>query len=157
MKFLDNKFARVLTIVLALQAKRGWLHRISRSKQQTIAQTYIAALNIKTPDGEKPIRQLSGGNQQKALLARWLVTDPKVLILDEPTRGIDVGAKFEIANLMETLGTEKGMAVVFISSELEEVVRSSHRVIVLRDRKVVGELTGDQISEPAIMATIAGK
>ncbi len=142
-------------IVLALQARRGWLRRIPRAKQQEIADHYIKALNIKTPDSEKSIRLLSGGNQQKALLARWLVTEPKLLILDEPTRGIDVGAKFEIARLIESL-CEKGMALVFISSELEEVVRSSHRVLVLRDRHVVGELAGDQISEGAIMSTIAG-
>jgi monosaccharide-transporting ATPase len=141
-------------IILALQARRGWLRKISRAKQQEIADHYIKALNIKTPDSEKSIRLLSGGNQQKALLARWLVTEPKLLILDEPTRGIDVGAKFEIARLIESL-CEKGMALLFISSELEEVVRSCHRVLVLRDHHVVGMLAGDQITEGAIMSTIA--
>jgi ABC-type sugar transport system ATPase subunit len=98
---------------------------------------------------------LSGGNQQKVLLARWLAMRPRFLILDEPTRGIDVGAKAEIEKLMQTL-REKGLAILFISSELEEVVRDSQRVIVLRDRTKAGELTGDQISEEIIMRTIAG-
>ena len=98
---------------------------------------------------------LSGGNQQKVLLARWLAMRPRFLILDEPTRGIDVGAKAEIEKLMQTL-REKGLAILFISSELEEVVRDSQRVIVLRDRTKAAELTGDQISEEIIMRTIAG-
>ena len=98
---------------------------------------------------------LSGGNQQKVLLARWLAMRPRFLILDEPTRGIDVGAKAEIEKLMQTL-REKGLAILFISSDLKEVVRDSQRVIVLRDRTKAGELTGDQISEEIIMRTIAG-
>jgi len=112
-------------------------------------------LNIATSDAEKPIKWLSGGNQQKAILARWLASQPRLLILDEPTRGIDIGAKAEIEKLIARLCRE-GMAIVFISSELEEVVRDSHRVVVLRDRKKVGELTGDQIDLSAIMKIIAG-
>jgi simple sugar transport system ATP-binding protein len=97
---------------------------------------------------------LSGGNQQKVLLARWLATQPRLLILDEPTRGIDVGAKAEILKLVQSLGKE-GLSVLFISSELEEVVRYCERVAVLRDRAKVGELAGSQITEEGIMHTIA--
>jgi len=141
-------------IILVLQSQRGWWRKISRRKQNEIANHYIKALNIKTSDAEKAIKFLSGGNQQKAILARWLLSKPKLLILDEPTRGIDVGAKVEITKLMDALRHE-GMALLFISSELEEVVRTSQRVIVLRDRKKVGELTGEQINEASIMSTIA--
>jgi monosaccharide-transporting ATPase len=101
------------------------------------------------------VMTLSGGNQQKVLLARWLVTQPRLLILDEPTRGIDVGAKAEIEKLIQSLRA-KGMAILFISSELEEVVRDCQRVIILRDRAKAGELAGRQITEHAIMQTIAG-
>jgi galactofuranose transport system ATP-binding protein len=141
-------------IILVLQARRGWLRKLSRRQQRKIADQFINALNIATPDAEKQIRLLSGGNQQKAILARWLAARPELLMLDEPTRGIDVGAKFEIAKLMDELCRE-GMGILFVSSELEEVVRSSHRVVVLRDRHKVGELIADQISEEKIMATIA--
>ncbi|MFI5378063.1 MAG: sugar ABC transporter ATP-binding protein [Tepidisphaerales bacterium] len=143
-------------IVLVLQARLGWFRRIGRARQQELADKYIAALKIATPDAEKPIKLLSGGNQQKALLARWLASQPRLLILDEPTRGIDVGAKFEIARLLEDLRKE-GMAILFISSELEEVVRSADRVVVMRDRKSVGLLQGGQISEHAILHTIASE
>lgn len=141
-------------IVLALQARNGLLKSLSRRRQDEIAQRYIKALGIVTPHAEQSIRNLSGGNQQKAILARWLASDPKLLILDEPTRGIDVGAKAEIQKLTLSLVRE-GMAILFISSELEEVVRVSDRVVVLRDRAKVAELAGDQISEQAIMHTIA--
>jgi simple sugar transport system ATP-binding protein len=141
-------------IILVLQAQRGWLRKISRRKQELLADQYIRALNIATPDAEKSIRLLSGGNQQKAILARWLAARPRLLMLDEPTRGIDVGAKFEIARLMDSLCRE-GMALLFVSSELEEVVRSCHRVAVLRDRVKIGEIAGQEISEHRIMDMIA--
>jgi len=141
-------------IVLALQASRGWLRKFSAAEQHKLATNYIKALNIATPDAERPIKFLSGGNQQKAMLARWLAAQPRLLILDEPTRGIDVGAKAEIEKLIAKLCGE-GMAILFISSELEEVVRSSHRVVVLRDRRKVGELTGDKIDLAEIMKAIA--
>ena len=141
-------------IVLALQARGGVFRSLSRAKQNEIADRYIRALGIATPHAEQAIRNLSGGNQQKAILARWLATQPKLLILDEPTRGIDVGAKAEIQKLTLSLVRE-GMAAVFISSELEEVVRVSDRVAVLRDHAIVGELPRQQISEQAIMRTIA--
>ena len=112
------------------------------------------SLNIKTPGSEQPVRLLSGGNQQKVILARWLASNPRLLLLDEPTRGVDVGAKLEIEKLMQRL-TSEGMAILFISSDLEETVRNSHRVVVLRDRRKVAELRGEEITEQKIMHAIA--
>jgi galactofuranose transport system ATP-binding protein len=141
-------------IVLALQASRGWTRYVARTEQLRLADEFIKALNIKTPHPEQPIRLLSGGNQQKVILARWLASHPRLLLVDEPTRGIDVGAKLEIEKLLEKL-TREGMAVLFISSDLEETVRNCHRVVVLRDRKKVAELSGEQITEQNIMQAIA--
>jgi monosaccharide-transporting ATPase len=141
-------------IILALEARRGPLRPISFPEQNRLAQEYISGLKVATTDSEKPIKFLSGGNQQKVLLGRWLASAPRFLILDEPTRGIDVGAKFEILKLVKDL-LKRGMAILFISSELEEVVRTCTRVVVLRDRKQVRELEENQISEEAIMSTIA--
>jgi simple sugar transport system ATP-binding protein len=140
-------------MILAMQASRGPLRLLSKKEQSAIADQYIRALNIKTPTPETPISNLSGGNQQKVLLARWLCMQPKLFILDEPTRGIDVGAKAEIEKLVNSL-RERGMAVLFISSELEEVLRVSQRIVVLRDRKKIGELAGGA-DEHAIMDLIA--
>lgn len=142
-------------LVLALQASRGPARLLARAEQLQIVENYIRLLDIRTPGTEAPIRNLSGGNQQKVLLARWLALQPTLIILDEPTRGIDVGAKAEIERLVASL-REKGMSVLFISSELEEVVRVSQRVIVLRDRRKVGELGGDDVNEHSIMSLIAG-
>lgn len=142
-------------MILALQAKRGWLRKLSKRKQSEIVNRYIKAIGIKTPSPEQAIRNLSGGNQQKVILARWLASEPRLLILDEPTRGIDVGAKAEVEGLVRELARE-GYAVVFISSELEEVVRSCNRVMVLRDRRKIGELEGEEVEEQRIMQTIAG-
>lgn len=141
-------------IVLALQASRGAWARLSRARQDELADKFIKALRVKTPGPEQLIKNLSGGNQQKVLLGRWLATEPKLIILDEPTRGIDVGAKAEIEKLITELRRD-GLAILFISSELEEVVRTSQRVVILRDRKKVGELAGEAISEHAIMNQIA--
>jgi simple sugar transport system ATP-binding protein len=141
-------------ILLALQANQGWLGRLSPGQQVELTDRFVASLNIKTPHREQPVRLLSGGNQQKVILARWLAAHPRLLILDEPTRGIDVGAKSEIERLMARL-TSEGMAILFISSDLEEVVRNSHRVVVLRDRRKVGEMKGVGISEAAILHAIA--
>jgi simple sugar transport system ATP-binding protein len=141
-------------LILALQASRGPARLLPRSEQLQIAGHYIRRLNIKTPGAETPMRNLSGGNQQKVLLARWLALQPKLIILDEPTRGIDVGAKAEIEKLVASL-REKGLAVIFISSELEEMVRVSQRVVVLRDRRKVGELSGAEVNELRIMSLIA--
>ncbi len=142
-------------IMLALQASNGMWKTMTLKQQEEMADKYIKLLRIKTPSGEQLIKHLSGGNQQKVLIARWLATNPKLLILDEPTRGIDVGAKAEIEALTQQLCGE-GMAVIFISSELEEVVRDCDRVIVLRDRKKVGEVAGSDISLKNIMKLIAG-
>ncbi|ULT59671.1 sugar ABC transporter ATP-binding protein [Neobacillus drentensis] len=141
-------------IILALQAKRGSLRYISKREQVEIANKYIKMLQIATPSMEQQIRNLSGGNQQKVILARWLATNPKLLILDEPTRGIDVGTRTEIQKLIRTLANE-GMTVLLISSELEELVACCDRIVVLRDRTPIGQLQGDEITESVIMKTIA--
>ena len=142
-------------IVLALQAKRGWLRRLSRDEQDRLAEEMIKALAIATPDADKPVGQLSGGNQQKVVLARWLVSEPRILILDEPTRGIDVGAHAEVVSLIRRL-CEQGLALLVASSELDEIVAVSDRVAVLRDRQKVGEIVGDDITRENIIRTIAG-
>lgn len=141
-------------IILALQSQRGWLHPISRKEQDDIAERFIRQLAIKTPSPEQPIQFLSGGNQQKVLLSRWLVTKPQFLILDEPTRGIDVGAHAEIIRLIETLCAD-GLALLVISSELEELIGYADRVIILRDGKQIAEIPAEQLSIPAIMNAIA--
>lgn len=143
-------------IILAIQAKLGWLRRISTKRQEELADEMIKALHIATPDSHKRVQELSGGNQQKVILARWLVSNPEFLILDEPTRGIDVGAHAEIINIIKRL-CKQGMALLVISSELAELVDYSDRVIVLRDRKQIGELAGEGISQAAIMKAIAEK
>lgn len=141
-------------IILALQAKRGWFRQIPRKMREELAAKYIRALNISTPTANQKLKNLSGGNQQKVIVARWLAAGPRFLILDEPTRGIDVGAKTEIQKLILALSAQ-GMSILFISSELAEVVRCCHRVAVLRDRNKIAELTGEQIDEQVIMKTIA--
>ncbi|MDQ0313758.1 galactofuranose ABC transporter, ATP-binding protein YtfR [Amorphus orientalis] len=141
-------------IMLSLQARRGWARPLSRREQIELADRYIDALDIRTTDREKPVKFLSGGNQQKVILARWLATNPRVLILDEPTRGIDVGAHAEIIRLIERLCAD-GMALVVASSELEELVAYSSRVRVLADRRHVIDLTGDALTTDAIMTAIA--
>lgn len=141
-------------IILALQAYNGWFKFLSLQKQNEITQKYIKLLNIVTPSSEQLVKNLSGGNQQKVILARWLATNPQLLILDEPTRGIDVGAKAEIQKLVLNLAKE-GRSIVFISSELEEVLRTSHRIIVLRDHKKAAEYSGD-VDDQTILQTMAG-
>ena len=141
-------------IILALQAKRGMFRQLPRAKQEEIADRYIDLLQIKTASRETPIKQLSGGNQQKAILARWLATDPDFLILDEPTRGIDVGTKTEIQKLIIDLAAQ-GKSVMFISSEIEEMLRTCNRMAVLRDGAMVGELDGE-LTQERVMAAIAG-
>lgn len=142
-------------IILALQARYGWFKVLNAQKQYEIAEKYIRLLGIRTPSADQLVKNLSGGNQQKVILARWMVTQPQVLILDEPTRGIDVGAKVEIQRLVLDL-VKEGMAIIFISSELEEVLRISDRILVLRDRKKVAEYPGD-VSDQTIMQTMAGE
>ena len=142
-------------IILALQVMRGFFKPMSRSEMDQFADEYVKALNIKTASKDTPIGSLSGGNQQKVILARWLLTHPDYLILDEPTRGIDVGTKLEIQKLVLKLA-EENMSVTFISSEIEEMLRTCSRLIVMRDRNIVGELTGDQLTQAQVMKTIAG-
>jgi monosaccharide-transporting ATPase len=142
-------------IILAIQARSGMFKTIPRKKQEEIVDQYIRVLDIKTTGPNQILNNLSGGNQQKVIIARWLASHPEFLILDEPTRGIDVGAKAEIEKLIFSLSREEGMAILFISSELEEIIRCSDRVAVLRDRKKLAELTGDQIEDKAIMHIIA--
>jgi monosaccharide-transporting ATPase len=141
-------------IVLAIQANKGWFNHLSLQDQYEIADKYIEMLKIATPSPDQPVKNLSGGNQQKVILARWLAINPQVLILDEPTRGIDVGTKAEIQKLVLSLA-EEGKACVFISSELEEVLRTCHRIAVLREREKVAEFTGE-VDEHTIMQAIAG-
>jgi len=141
-------------IILAIQANKGWFSHLSTQEQYEIAEKYIKMLNIATPTADQPVKNLSGGNQQKVILARWLATNPQVLILDEPTRGIDVGTKAEIQKLVLELADE-GKACLFISSELDEVLRTSHRIAVLREREKVAEFSGE-VDEQEIMQSIAG-
>lgn len=141
-------------IILALQARMGWFNYLSRQKQDQLANEMIEALRIVTPNADKPVKELSGGNQQKVILARWLVSNPDLLILDEPTRGIDVGAHAEIIQIIKRLSSE-GKAMLIISSELGEIVDYSDRVVILRDHKKLRELEGDEITEDSIMQSIA--
>lgn len=143
-------------IILGLQARRGWARPIPRGEAIRIADDYIKRLDIRTSGRDKPIGELSGGNQQKAVLARWLAMNPRFLILDEPTRGIDVGAHAEILRLIRDL-TQAGMSILVISSEIDELVAVAGRVIVLRDRRHVAELAGAAVSGAGIMRAIAGK
>lgn len=141
-------------IILALQARRGWWKPIGFSEQTKIAEQAIKDLNIACPHCEKAIGELSGGNQQKVILARWLATTPEILILDEPTRGIDIGAHAEIIKLIRKL-CEQGLTVIVASSEIEELVAFSDKVVVMRDRTSIAELVGNAINENAIMHAIA--
>ncbi|RSM48434.1 sugar ABC transporter ATP-binding protein [Actinoplanes sp. ATCC 53533] len=143
-------------IVLALQASRGWSRPIPRRKQDELVERYIKTLGIRPANPDVAVRNLSGGNQQKVLLARWLITEPRLLIVDEPTRGIDVGAKAEIQRLLVELA-DGGMAVLFVSAELEEVLRLSHKIEVLRERHLIEELdnTGGGVDADRVMQAIA--
>ncbi|MDO5134979.1 MAG: sugar ABC transporter ATP-binding protein [Eubacteriales bacterium] len=142
-------------IIIALQAKKGMFHPLSKKEMGEAADKYIEMLQIKTASRETPIKSLSGGNQQKVILGRWLLTDPDFLILDEPTRGIDIGTKTEIQKLVLDLA-DKGMAVTFISSEVEEMLRTCSRMGVMRDGEKVGELVESELSQGNIMKAIAG-
>lgn len=141
-------------ITLALQAQRGWLRRIPRAREDELSASWIEALEIRPSDPERLAGQLSGGNQQKVMLARLLALAPRLLVLDEPTRGIDIGAKVEIQKLVRDL-VESGMSVIFISAELEEVLRVSHRVLVLRDRKIIANVDADSLSLEALLAAVS--
>jgi simple sugar transport system ATP-binding protein len=142
-------------IIIALQVTKGMFRPFTRAQAKAFADEYIQLLAIKTASSDTPVGSLSGGNQQKVILARWLLTHPEYLILDEPTRGIDIGTKVEIQKLVLKLASE-GMSITFISSEIEEMLRVCSRLIVMRDLYVVGELTGDDMTQNNIMHTIAG-
>lgn len=142
-------------IILAAQVLRGFFRPFSKAEANKFADEYIKLLEIKTASADTPIKSLSGGNQQKVILARWLLTHPEYLILDEPTRGIDIGTKIEIQKLVLKLASE-GMSVTFISSETDEMLRTCSRLVVMRDRKVVGELSKDELTQSKVMETIAG-
>jgi simple sugar transport system ATP-binding protein len=142
-------------LILAVQAQRGWARPLPAHEKTALVEKYMTALNVRPADPDRPIRNLSGGNQQKVLLGRWLATQPEVLILDEPTRGIDVGAKTEIMEQVIALADE-GVAIVFISSELDEVVRLSDRIIVLKDRRMLEDLLVDEtVTSDSLITTIA--
>jgi simple sugar transport system ATP-binding protein len=143
-------------LILALQARQGIFRAIPFKRQQQLATDYVKWLGIKTASIETPIGTLSGGNQQKVLLARWLATDPRLMILDEPTRGIDVRAKQEIMDYVSNL-CRKGMSILFISSELPEVLRVSDRMVVMRDRKACGEYRRGELDETSVLHVIAGE
>lgn len=142
-------------IILALQVKKGFFKPFTKAQANAFANEYIKLLEIKTASSSTAVKSLSGGNQQKVILARWLLTHPEYLILDEPTRGIDVGTKIDIQKLVLKLASE-GMSITFISSETDEMLRTCSRLIVMRDRKVVGELSGNDLTQKMIMNTIAG-
>jgi len=142
-------------IILALQVLKGFFKPFTKAEAYRFADEYIKLLDIKTASADTPIKSLSGGNQQKCILGRWLLTHPEYLILDEPTRGIDVGTKVDIQKLVLKLASE-GMSVTFISSETDEMLRTCSRLVVMRDRKVVGELSGEDLTQNKIMSTIAG-
>lgn len=143
-------------MMLGLQASRGWLRPIPTATRDKLVAEYMTALDIRPADPSLPIRSLSGGNQQKVLLARWLITEPDVLLLDEPTRGIDIGAKTQIQQLVADLAG-KGMSVVFISAELEEVLRLSHRLVVLKDRRKIAERPNREIDVNDVLEIITGE
>ncbi len=142
-------------IILALQVLKGAFRPISRAQAEAFADEYIKLLEVKTASRETPIKSLSGGNQQKVILGRWLLSNPQYLILDEPTRGIDIGTKIEIQELVLKLAKE-GKSITFISSEIDEMLRTCSRLVVMRDLKVVGELNGEDLNQKKIMETIAG-
>jgi galactofuranose transport system ATP-binding protein len=144
--------AENMTLALLPQISRNGV--VSETKQRELVEGFIRQLGIKCSGPNQKIRELSGGNQQKVLLARWLATNPKLLILDEPTRGIDVGAKGEIQRLIRELA-DRGLAVLMISSELEEVVEGADRVYVLREGRTVAELDGDAITEDRVLEAMA--
>lgn len=159
----DRKLAGIIgdltvreNIILALQAMDGMFTHIPYSQQVKLADQFIEKLRIKVSDRDQLIKNLSGGNQQKVIIARWLATHPQFLILDEPTRGIDVGTKTEIQKMAVELAKTEGMSVAFISSEMDEMVRTCSKLIVMRDRRKVSELTGEQVSSDGVMQAIAG-
>lgn len=143
-------------IIIALQAKKGIFNHLSMKEQEEIADKFIQLLKIKVSDRNQLVKNLSGGNQQKVIIARWLATNPELFILDEPTRGIDIGTKNEIQKMMVNLANEEGMSIIFISSEIDEMLRTCTKLLIFRDRYKIAELNNDGLSSTQVMATIAG-
>jgi simple sugar transport system ATP-binding protein len=143
-------------IVLGIQARRGALRKIGRAEADAVVAEYMTALGVRPADPNMLAGNLSGGNQQKVLLARWLATAPELIVLDEPTRGIDVGAKADIQRKVAELSAD-GLSVVFISSELEEVLRLAQRVVVMRDRRKIGELDSSGVTIDDLIDYIANQ
>lgn len=141
-------------MTIAILSKISNMGLINEDKVSSILKEYIGRLKIKTPSENQFIKYLSGGNQQKVILARWMCMNPNLLILDEPTRGIDVGAKAEIEGLIQEL-SEQGVSILYISSELEELIRGCDRIIVLREGRDIAELVGEEISEKSLLNAIA--
>ena len=152
--FVDKPEFERMVVRSGIRLIKYWFS-ISDAEQERLAQDMIEALGIATPDADKPVGQLSGGNQQKVVLARSLVSGPSILILDEPTRGIDVGAHAEIVALIRKLCAE-GLALLVASSELDELIAVSDRIAVLRDRRMIGEIGSGDITRETIIRTIAG-
>jgi galactofuranose transport system ATP-binding protein len=142
--------------VLGIQAQRGWHRKVRRAEYDAVVKEYISALGVRPTDPNVIVGTLSGGNQQKVLLARWLATAPELIILDEPTRGIDVGAKADIQRKVAELSSQ-GLSVIFISSELEEVLRVAQRVVVMRDRKQLGVLESSDVDEEGLIDYMANQ
>jgi galactofuranose transport system ATP-binding protein len=143
-------------IVLGIQAQRGWHRKVRRAEYDAVVKEYISALGVRPTDPNVIVGTLSGGNQQKVLLARWLATAPELIILDEPTRGIDVGAKADIQRKVAELSSQ-GLSVIFISSELEEVLRVAQRVLVMRDRRQLGVLESSDVDEEGLIDYMANQ
>ncbi len=143
-------------IVLGIQARKGWMRKVRKAEQDAVVAEYIEALGVKPADPQLVVANLSGGNQQKVLLARWLATAPELLVLDEPTRGIDVGAKADIQHKVSELSAQ-GLSVIFISSELEEVLRLAQRIAVLRDRRKIGELDSVEVDLDGLIDYLANE
>jgi monosaccharide-transporting ATPase len=143
-------------MMLGIQARRGWMRRLRKGHRDEVVATYMKALDVRPADPNRLAGHLSGGNQQKVLLARCLATVPELIILDEPTRGIDVGAKADIQRKVAKLA-EEGLSVIFISSELEEVLRLAQRVIVMRDRRKIGELDSGDVDLGDLIDYIANE
>lgn len=148
----DMSIRENMTLALLPQLKKSGI--VDRARQDQIAEKFIKALGIKCASADQPIKELSGGNQQKVLLARWLCTDPKLLIVDEPTRGIDIGAKAEILKLLRSLADE-GLSVLMISSELEELLAAADNVTVLSDGRSVASIPRADLSEEAVLSAMA--
>jgi monosaccharide-transporting ATPase len=141
-------------LTLALLPSMRKNGQIDLEKERALVEDFIRKLGIKTAHMDQPIRELSGGNQQKVLLARWLATKPDILILDEPTRGVDVGAKREIQSIIRSF-VDEGHAVLLISSEFEELVEGANRIVVMHEGKAVSELTNPGITENALVKALA--